>query len=97
MKIIQALMILVLVLLFFNLAPLIIWILKLVLALGFFSLAYERFQAERFGAATVYLILGLMFLPFIHLGLGLIIWRIIQVVVLLWLIMLIFGKEEDIF
>ncbi len=98
MKLIQALMILLIVLLFFNFAPIIVKILSFIVALGFFSLTYESFTKKKYFAALVYLILGIVFLPFVHLGLGNIIWRSIQIVVLVWLIILIFGKkEEDIF
>ncbi len=97
MRLIQALMVLVLILLFFQLAPIIIWILKLVLAIGFLSLAYERYKFERYGAAIIYLILALLFQPILYIGMSKIIWTIIQVIVLLWLINLIFGQERDIF
>ena len=97
MKIIQALLILLLVLLFFNLAPLIIWILRLIIALGFISLAYERYKYDRIGATIIFVILALIFQPIVALHLGKILWTLLQIGVLVWLIMLIFGKEEDIF
>jgi len=95
MRLINALMILIIILLFFQLAPVLIWILKLLLALGFISLAYDEYKHDHIGWTIFYGILALVFQPLVPLGLGQAILTVIKILVLLWLVKLIFGKEEN--
>ncbi len=95
MKFIHALMILIIILLFFQLTSVFIWILKLLLALGFISMAYDEYKHDHIGWAIVYAILALVFQPLVPVGLGQVIWTVIKILVLLWLVKLIFGKEEN--
>ena len=94
MRLIQAFMILLLVLLFFQLTPLILWILKLLLALGFLSLAYDSYKEDRPGMAVLYVFLALLFQPLVNIGLGRALWSLVQIIILVWLLSLIFRKDD---
>ena len=95
MKLIQGFLILLLILLFFKLAPVIIWILKLLLAIGFISLAYKEFNRNKFFLAFLYLLLALLFQPLINLGFGRVIWFTLELFVIVLLLILIFDKQEN--
>ncbi len=94
MRLLEAFLALLLILMFFSLMPVALWILKLVLALGFLLIAYDAYKEERIFKAIIFLILAIVFQPIVAIPLGKAIWYVIQLAVLLWLIGLIFKPEK---
>ncbi len=94
MRLLEAFLALLLILMFFSLMPVALWILKLVLALGFLLIAYDAYKEGKGFKAVIFLVLAIVFQPIVAIPLGKAIWYVIQLVVLLWLIGLIFKPEK---
>ncbi len=94
MKIFQALLILALVLMFFSMAPIVLWILKLFLAIGFIAIAVDAYKENKTGKAIIFAILAILFQPVLNIGLGKAIWYTLQIALIIWLLTLIFQKQE---
>ncbi len=92
-KLVELLLILVLVLMFFSFAPIIVWILKLILALAFIGIAYDDYKEEKYFKAIIYLLLAILFQPILYIPLGKAIWYVIQVAVIIWLLTVIFKED----
>ena len=94
MRLLEAFLALLLILMFFSLMPVALWILKLVLALGFLLIAYDAYKEGKGFKAAIFLVLAIVFQPIVAIPLGKAIWYVIQLAVLLWLIGLIFKPEK---
>ncbi len=92
-RLFEGLLILVLILMFFSLAPVILWILKLILALGFLGIAYDAIKQERWGKAIIFILLAILFQPIMDVGFGKAVWYVIQLAVIVWLLTLIFKED----
>ncbi len=93
MKFLEAALILLVILIFVVTAPVLLWILKLLLAIGLISLAVSAWKEDKIFNAVIFLILGLAFQPIVPLGFGEIVWTVLKIALILWLLSLIFAKN----
>ncbi len=93
-RILEAFLALLLILMFFSLMPIVLWILKLVLAIGFLLIAYDAFKQDKIFKSIIFLLLAIVFQPIIAVPLGKAVWYTLQLIVLIWLIGLIFKPEK---
>lgn len=67
---------------------------RFIAMVSFFVLAYQSYKNEKEGIVFIYVILALLFQPFIKIALGRVLWNLIDVVVAFGLIISLFKLKK---